>query len=76
LDQPESRQPRSRAAIERLERSLRRLEEVMANRAGDLFLAEELRVARDAYSRLDNAAQAVEGRLNAVVDRLKSVLEG
>jgi DNA primase large subunit len=76
LDDNDTRLAKSRAAVRQLERSLQRLERAVADHRGDLFLAEELRDARAAYSRLDAAAQAVETRLGEVVDRLRSALEG
>ena len=67
--------PRSRAAIERLERSLFRLENASVTPKIDLFGSEELRVVREDYARLDGTTRLVEARLDAVIDRLKTILE-
>jgi hypothetical protein len=75
LNDNDTRLPLSRAAMRELERSLERLERATADRGGDLFLADELRAAREAYARLDHAARVVENRLGEVVDRLRTALE-
>ena len=67
--------PRSRAAIERLERALLRLENATAKPKADLFGGEDLRLAHDDYARLDGTARLVEARLDSVIDRLKIILE-
>jgi hypothetical protein len=67
--------PRSRAAIERLERALLRLESVAMKPGVDLFGGDELQAVRDDYARLDGTARVVEERLDAVIDRLKTILK-
>ena len=66
---------RSRAALERLERSLGRLERAMAARRGEQALAEELAKVRAAYDRLAATARGVEARLDGVRERLRAVVE-
>jgi hypothetical protein len=75
LDDEDFPLPRCRAAVERLERALLRLESALAKPKGDLFGSEELRIARDDYARLDGTARLVEARLDTVIDRLKFILE-
>lgn len=47
----------------------------MGQPAADLFGTAELKATRDDYARLDEASQIVEARLDAVIDRLKTILE-
>jgi archaellum biogenesis protein FlaJ (TadC family) len=76
LDHIDDHLPRSRAAIAQLERSLQRLETVVAKgHHGDLFLEQELRAAKADYARLDETSRLVEERLDVAVNRLRSVLE-
>ncbi len=75
MDENDNQLPRSRAAIERLERALQRLEGATAHHNGDLFLEGELRRARDDYRRLDEASRLVEARLDGAIGRLKLILE-
>ncbi|HXP98343.1 MAG TPA: hypothetical protein VN809_16635 [Telmatospirillum sp.] len=67
--------PRSQAAIDRLERAVNRLEGAMGRPSGDLFGEPNLSIGRDDYDRLDQTARIVETRLDAVIDRLKIILE-
>lgn len=66
---------RSRAAIDKLERAVMRLEGALGRPKGDLFVNDALRAAQDDYVRLEGTAQMVETRLDAVIDRLKTILE-
>ena len=74
MDDKDTPLPRSRAALERLDRAVQRLEGVAGQAHGDLFLAEDLRQARDDYARLDHTTRLVEARLDGVIGRLKLVL--
>jgi hypothetical protein len=67
--------PRSRAALDRLELALQRLEGVAVHSHGDQYLAEELRLAREDYARLDDTTRMVEARLDGVIGRLKLMIE-
>ncbi len=75
MDDKGTQLPRSRAALERLDRAVQRLEGAAGQAHGDLFLAEDLRRARDDYARLDHTTRLVEARLDGVIGRLKFVLE-
>jgi len=76
LDQIDDQLPRSHAAIAMLEKSLARLESVVAKaHHGDLFLEQELTAARADYARLDEASRSVEERLDVAINRLRAVLE-
>lgn len=76
MDPIDDQLPRSRAAIAQLEKSLQRLEAVVAKgHHGDLFLEQELRAARADYARLDETSRMVEERLDVAINRLRSVLE-
>lgn len=57
------------AAIERLEQAAARVG------AGDLLLAGELRGARDDYASLQDTTRVVAQRLDATIDRLRTLLE-
>ena len=70
-----SQLPQSQAAFARLERALRRLEDVAGTGVGTSALMSELQAARDDYARLDDATRRVDGRLGVVIDRLKTLLE-
>jgi primosomal protein N'' len=74
VDDTDNRLPRCRAALERLDRSLQHLEAVVAHQSGDLFLADELRAARNAYARLDTVSRQVEQRLDTTIGRLRLYL--
>jgi exonuclease VII small subunit len=78
------------AALERLEQAVARLEGAVAALPGglsapkagkapaalpDLFGHDELTRARQDYARLDQASRQVEGRLDAMADRLQTLLE-
>ena len=68
--------PRSRAALERLDRALQRLEEGLTQRGNaDLFLAREVEEARADYERLDQASRQVEARIDDVIGRLRTLLD-
>jgi hypothetical protein len=67
--------PRSQAAVDKLERAVNRLEGAMGRPHGDLFGDAEQAVSQDDYDRLDHTARLVETRLDAVIDRLKTILE-
>ncbi|MDR3436528.1 hypothetical protein [Telmatospirillum sp.] len=75
MNQDTNSLPRSRGAIDRLEKAVNRLEDAMGQPAADLFGTAELKATRDDYARLDEASQIVEARLDAVIDRLKTILE-
>lgn len=86
LDPIDEQLPRSRAAIEQLERALQRLETVVSrSHHRDLFveqelksarsLEQELQTARADYARLDETSRLVEERLDVTINRLRSVLE-
>ena len=75
LDDDGIQLPRSRAAIERLERALLRLESAAAGPGVDLFGGDELQAVRNDYARLDGTARVVEARLDAVIDRLQTILK-
>lgn len=66
--------PRSRAAIDRLEQAVNRLEGMMGRPHGDLFSQAEPAAGIDDYARLDETTRVVEARLDTVIDRLKSIL--
>lgn len=57
------------AAIDRLEAASARVG------SGDLLLAGELRDARDDYARLQDTTRVVSDRLDATIDRLRTLLE-
>ena len=77
------------AALERLDQAIARLEAAaaaapaaMANAKAakssalpDLFGHDELTQARQDYARLDQATRQVEGRLDALADRLQTLLD-
>lgn len=77
------------AALERLDQAIARLEAAAAAvpaalapkpaKAGsalpDLFGHDELAQARQDYARLDQASRQVENRLDAMADRLQTLLE-
>ncbi|PKU25206.1 hypothetical protein CWS72_07645 [Telmatospirillum siberiense] len=65
--------PRSRAAIDRLEQAVHRLEGVMGRPRGDLFGHADLSTSAGDYA--DETTRVVESRLDAVIDRLKTILE-
>ena len=68
--------PRSRVAIDRLEQAVHRLEGTMGRPKGDLFgHSDALSDGADDYARLDQTTRVVEARLDAVIDRLKTILE-
>ena len=67
--------PHSHAAIDRLEQAVRRLDGALGRPESDLFGHAELSVSRDDYARLDQTTRVVEARLDAVIDRLKTILE-
>lgn len=76
MDQIDDQLPRSLAAIAMLEKSLVRLESVVAKaHHADPFLEQELTAARADYARLDEASRAVEERLDVAINRLRAVLE-
>ncbi|OIQ92782.1 hypothetical protein GALL_253030 [mine drainage metagenome] len=76
MDPLESQLPRSRVALQSLERALARLEGVVARgHHGDLFLAQQLQAMKADYARLDETSRAVEERLDATIGRLRSLLE-
>ena len=78
------------AALERLDQAIARLEKIAAaaptalaapaptaksSAMPDLFGHDELTRARQDYARLDQASRQVEGRLDAMADRLQTLLE-
>ncbi len=67
--------PRSRGAVDRLERAVRRLEGAMGRPTADLFANRAMPAGRDDDVRLAQTARLVEARLDAVIDRLKTILE-
>jgi hypothetical protein len=67
--------PRSRVAVDRLEKAVSRLEALMGSSTADLFGNAELKATRDDYTRLEEASRVVESRLDAVIGRLKTILE-
>jgi hypothetical protein len=67
--------PRSRAAIDSLEKAVHRLEGAMGRPKGDLFGNADLLVSQDDYERLEQTTRVVEARLDAVIDRLKTIIE-
>ncbi|MTJ80132.1 MAG: hypothetical protein F8N37_03780 [Telmatospirillum sp.] len=67
--------PRSRGAVDRLEKAVGRLESVVGRSAVDLFGNADLKASREDYARLEEASLAVEARLDAVIGRLKTILE-
>ncbi len=81
LNQDNNSLPRSRGAIDRLERAVHRLEDTLGRPKGDLFghSGEPSAGPDDAgpgdYARLDQTTRVVEARLDAVIDRLKTLLE-
>ncbi len=63
-------------AIRRLGSAIDRLEQATARvGAGDLLLAGELRDAREEYAELQDTTRVVAVRLDATIDRLRSLLE-
>lgn len=67
---------RTDRAIERLGAAIDRLEAAAARvGAGDLLLAGELRDARDQYAALEDTTRVVSQRLDAAIDRLRTLLE-
>ncbi len=81
---------KTEAALERLDQAINRLEltataapEAPASPASapkssaipDLFGHDELTRARQDYARLDQASRQVENRLDAMADRLQTLLE-
>jgi hypothetical protein len=75
LNQDSNLLPRSRVAIDKLERAVQRLEGAMGRPGGDLFARPERVTSTDEYERLDQTTRLVEARLDAVIDRLKTILE-
>lgn len=75
LNQDNFSLPRSRAAIDRLEQAVHRLEGSMGRPRDDLFGHSDLPADADDYARLDQTTRVVEARLDAVIDRLKTILE-
>lgn len=67
--------PRSRVAIDRLEQAVHRLEGTMGRPKGDLFGHSDAPTGTDDFARLDQTTRVVEARLDAVIDRLKIILE-
>lgn len=80
---------KTEAALERLDQAINRLEAAAAAapaaltvpKAGkasvmpDLFGNDELNRARQDYARLEQASRQVESRLDAMADRLQTLLE-
>lgn len=67
---------RTEAAVKRLGAAIDRLEQAAARvGAGDLLLAGELRGARDEYQSLQDTTRVVAQRLDATIDRLRTLLE-
>ncbi len=63
-------------ALRRLGDAIDRLEQASARvGAGDLLLAGELRDARDDYAELEDTTRVVTARLDATIDRLRTLLE-
>jgi len=69
-----TRFPASLAALERLDRSIGRLESLSGRLVGDVPVARELEQVREDYFRLEAASRMVEGRLDGVIGRLKIML--
>jgi len=72
------------AALDRLDQAITRLERALAEApapsakpsgTADLFGHDELTRARQDYARLDQASRQVEDRLDAMADRLQTLLE-
>ncbi|MBI2235832.1 MAG: hypothetical protein HYU60_02555 [Magnetospirillum sp.] len=68
MQQTEEAIRRLGAAIDRLEQATTRVG------AGDLLLAGELRDAREDYAELQDTTRVVAVRLDATIDRLRSLL--
>lgn len=67
---------RTESAVKRLGAAIERLEQAAARvGAGDLLLAGELRGARDDYASLQDTTRVVAQRLDATIDRLRTLLE-
>ncbi|WP_254434887.1 DUF4164 domain-containing protein [Magnetospirillum sp. UT-4] len=67
---------RTEAALDRLGSAIDRLEAAAARvGAGDLLLAGELRDARDQQAALQDTTRVVAQRLDATIDRLRTILE-
>jgi len=77
LDRFDDHMPRTRIAMQAMEKALARLEGVTAKGThGDLFLEQEVKALRADYARLDETAAEVEERLDGAILRIRSVLEG
>ena len=75
------------AALDRLDKAITRLEKALAeapppappapkaSAMPDLFGHDELTRAKQDYARLDHASREVEERLDAMADRLQTILE-
>lgn len=74
MNQDNNSLPRSRAAIDRLEQAVHRLEGMTGRPRGDLFGHTDLPAGGDEQTRLDETTRVVETRLDAVIDRLKTIL--
>jgi hypothetical protein len=76
LEQQSGALQQTEEAIRRLGSAIDRLEQATARvGAGDLLLAGELRDAREEYAELQDTTRVVAVRLDATIDRLRSLLE-
>ncbi|MCR6628954.1 MAG: hypothetical protein NVV74_02245 [Magnetospirillum sp.] len=67
---------RTQGAVQRLGAAIDRLEAASARvGAGDLLLAGELRDARDHQALMEETTRVVSQRLDAAIDRLRTLLE-
>jgi len=76
LAEAADRLAKSRAALDRIERALTRLDRAILGRKNEQALSEDLVGARAEYERLAKAARSVEERLGGVRERLRAVLGG
>jgi hypothetical protein len=76
LEQQSGALQQTEEALRRLGDAIDRLEQASARvGAGDLLLAGELRDARDDYAELEDTTRVVTARLDATIDRLRTLLE-
>ena len=74
MPEADNRSPKSRAALQELERSLVRLEKAIKGRKNEQALMADLEAARASYDRLASTARGVDARLEGVRERLLAVL--
>jgi hypothetical protein len=81
LNQNTNSLPRSRVAMDKLERAVNRLEGALGRPQADLFGHAERRPDfdgenhQDDFARLEETTRVVETRLDAVIERLRTILE-